>query len=254
MLAGNDQEAVITTWRRFREDPAHDEPGISRAVPIIDLLDEEVDLTPARHLSAQAPERTAERFTQAQASLATVAGELRDLVPDLRPAKDPREVSAIPVAELARTGHLAIHHAPSRGESGIAMQAGDIVVAVAAGRFTVRVLDADGGLLDPGLTLLRVDQGQLDPHFVAGALRGSANAQTSIAQTGGIGRADIRRAQVPQLPLADQRRYGEAFRRVADLESAARSAATMGAELARLLADGIAEGTLQPPNEQTLRP
>jgi hypothetical protein len=254
MAAGADQEAVIATWRRFCEDPAHDEPGVSRSVPIIDLLDEEVDLTPARHLSARAPERTAERFTQAQTRLATMVGELRDLVPDLRPAKDPREVSAIPVAELARTGHLAIHYAPSRGESGIALQAGDIVVSVATGRFTVQVMDADGGPLGPGLTLLRVDREQLDPHFVAGALRGSANTQTSIAQTGGTGRADIRRAQVPQLQLADQRRYGDAFRRLAELESAARSAATMGAELARMLADGVAEGTLLAPDGQTLHP
>jgi hypothetical protein len=163
-------------------------------------------------------------------------------------------VSAIPVAELARTGHLAIHYAPSRGESGIALKAGDIVVAVTAGRFTVQVLDADGGLLGPGLTLLRVDREQLDPHFVAGALHGSANTQTSMAQTGGTGRADIRRAQVPQLQLADQRRYGDAFRRVAELESAARSAATLGGELARLLADGVAEGTLLAPDGQTPHP
>jgi hypothetical protein len=282
MVAAADHEKIITTWRRFGEDPAHDEPGVSRAVPIIDLLDEEVDLTPARHLSARAPERTAERFTQTQERLGAVVEELRDLIPDLRAAKDRGEVIVVPVAELARIGHLAIHHAPARGDFGhgedalltpedvlegrpasgrgrpderwITVRNGDIVVAAAGGRFAVRVLDADGAILGPGLTLLRVDPEQLDPHFVAGALRSSANARTSIAATGGTGRADIRRAQVPHLPLKEQRRYGDAFRRMEELESAVRSAAAIGAELAQLLADGVAEGTLQPPNGKTTPP
>ena len=275
MVSPVDLETIITTWRRFGEDPAHDEPGVSRAVPIIDLLDEEVDLTPARHLSAPAPERTAERFAQARERLGTMVDELRDLIPDLRPATHSRELIVIPVAELARIGHLTIHHAPVRGDFGhgeealltaedvieghpasgrgrpderwITTRIGDIVVAAAAGRFAVRVLDADGALLGPGLALLRVDPGQLDPHFVAGALRSSANAQTSIAATGGSERADIRRAQVPHLPLAEQRRYGDALRRMEKLEAALRSITAMGAELARLLADGVTEGTLQPP-------
>jgi hypothetical protein len=282
MVSAFDPETIVATWRRFSEDPAHDEPGVSRAVPIIHLLDEEVDLTPARHLSALAPERTAERFTQTRERLAAVAGNLRDLIPDLGPATDPREVIVLPVAELARIGHLAIHHAPARGDFGhgadalltvgdviegrpasgrglpderwITVRNGDIVVAAAAGRFAVRVLDADGPILGPGLTLLRVDPGQLDPHFVAGALRSSANARTSIVQTGGTGRADIRRAQVPHLPLAEQRPYGEAFRRMDELESAVRAATAMGAELAQLLADGVAEGTLQPLTRKTALP
>jgi SAM-dependent methyltransferase len=276
MAAAADLETIITAWQRFGEDPAHDEPGVSRAVPIIDLLDEEVDLTPARHLSAPAPKRTAERFIQAQERLGAVVEELRDLIPDLRPAKDPREFIAVPVAELARIGHLAIHHASARRDVGpgnqalltaqdvidgrpasggglpderwITVRTGDIVVAAVAGRFAVRVLDADGAMLGPGLTLLRVDPRQLDPHFVAGALRSSANVRTSIVQTGGTLRADIRRARVPDLPLAEQRRYGDAFRRMENLESAVRSATAGGAELAQLLADGVAEGTLQAPN------
>jgi hypothetical protein len=270
MAAAADLETIITAWRRFGEDPAHDEPGVSRAVPIIDLLDEEVDLTPARHLSAPAPKRTAERFIQAQERLGAVVEELRDLI------QDPRELIAVPIAELARIGHLAIHHAPARRDVGpgdqalltaqdvidgrpasggglpderwITVRTGDIVVAAVAGRFAVRVLDADGAMLGPGLTLLRVDPRQLDPHFVAGALRSSANVRTSIVQTGGTLRADIRRARVPDLPLAEQRRYGDAFRRMENLESAVRSATAGGAELAQLLADGVAEGTLQPPS------
>jgi SAM-dependent methyltransferase len=275
MVAAADLETIITTWQRFDEGRPHDEPGVSRAVPIIDLLDEEVDLTPAYHLSAPAPERTAERFTQAQERLGTAVGQLRALIPDLRPSKDPREFSTVTIAELARIGHLTIRHAPLRRDFGPGEQAvltaedviegrpasgrglpderlttlriGDIAVATSAGRLAAMVLDADGAMLGPGLTLLRADPRQLDPHFVAGALRSSANVQASTVQTGGTGRADIRRAQVPQLPLAEQRRYGDAFRRMEKLESAIRVTTASGAELAQLLADGVREGTLLPP-------
>jgi hypothetical protein len=274
MVSSADPETVITTWQAFGDGPGHDNPGVGRAVPIIDLLDEEVDLTPARHLSTVASERIAERFIQARERLGAVAEELRDQLPGLRPATAPGELVAVPIAELARIGHLALHLAPVRGDLGqgeqgvitaedvfegrpasgrgwpddrwITTRTGDIVVAAAAGRFAARVLDADGDLLGPGLSLLRVDPCQLDPHFVAGALRSSANTQTSMVQTGGTGRIDIRRARVPQLPLEAQRQLGDAFRQMEKLESALRSARATGAELAQLLADGVVEGTLAP--------
>jgi hypothetical protein len=273
MVAAADPETTIRTWQRFAGGTARDEPGVSRAVPIIDLLDEEVDLTPARHLSAPAPDRTAERFTQARQSLRTVIEGLRDLIPDLEPVPDPGGLAAVPVAELARTGLLMIHHAPMRRDFGpgeqalltaedviegrppsgrgqpderwVSLRAGDIVLAAAAGCFAVRVMDAGGAVLGAGLTLLRVDPAQLDAQFVAGALRSSANVQTLIVATGGTGRADIRRARVPSLALAEQRRYGDAFQRAEKLQAAVRSLTATGAELAQLLADGVAEGALR---------
>ncbi len=278
------QEAIARAWQAFTAGRGCDEPGVSRAVPIIDLLDEEVDLTPARWLSAPAPERIGERFSQARARLAALAGELPGLLPDLLPAAGApgagahqaaaREGRAVPVAELARMGYLAIQAAPARGElapgdqalltaddvvaarpaSGRAAQdgrwppvsAGDVVVATAGGRLAAQVATEGGCLLGPGLILLRPDPARLDPYFLAGVLGSSANAQVSLVQTGATGRADIRRAQVPQLPLAGQRRYGEAFRRMADLAVALRSASAAGADLAQLLADGVAEGVLEP--------
>jgi SAM-dependent methyltransferase len=278
MVAASDPQTAIAAWERYRSGPAHDDPGVSRAVPIIDLLDEEVNLTPARHLSARAPEQAAERFTQQRHRLVAEAGEIGGLIPDLRPATDHGDVPAVPVAELARIGHLVIHHAPARGDTGngdeavltvedvidgrpasatgasgerwFPLRAGDIVVAAVAGRLAVRVLDADGGLLGPGLVLVRTDPEQLDPYFVAGTLRSSANAQTSVIQTGGGSRADIGRALVPRLPLAQQREYGEAFRRVDRLQALVRSLTAGGEELAQLLADGVTGGKLDPPAGQ----
>lgn len=280
MMAAAGPPAIIATWRRFTGDPRHEEPGVSRAVPVIDLLDDEVDLNPARYLSAPPAEQTAERFVETREGLATALSGLPRLIPDLRPAGQPRPLTFVTVAELARTGQVEVYQAPVRADSGdgstplltaedviegrppsgrgqpgerwITVRTGDIVVAaLAADRLTARVVTTQDAILGPGLTLLRVDPGRLDAHFVAGALRSSANGQVTTRQTGSSGRADISRALIAQLPLPEQRPYGEAFRQADELESAARSAAAMGASLAQLLADGIAGGMLEPSVGQT---
>jgi hypothetical protein len=274
MMAATDPPAILATWRRFTGHPCPEDPGVSRAVPVIDLLDDEVDLNPARYLSAPPAEQTAERFVEMREGLATVLSGLPQLIPNLRPAGQPRPLAFVTVAELARTGQVEVYQAPVRADSGegsapllttedviegrppsglgqpgerwITVHTGDIVVATSADRLTARVVTAAGAILGPGLTLLRVDPGRLDAHFVAGALRSSANSQATTRHTGSSGRAGISRALIAQLPLPEQRPYGEAFRRADELESAARSAAAMGSSLAQLLADGIAGGTLEP--------
>ena len=277
MTAGADPSAVIATWRRFTSSPRHEEPGVSRAVPVIDLLDDEVDLNPARHLSALPAERTAERFAEARNGLAAIAARVPRLIPELRPADPSRSLAFVTVAELARIGQVEVHQAPARadssggsaplltaddviegrpptghgqpGERWVAVRTGDIVVAASADRLTARVVTTQGAILGPGLTLLRVDPERLDAHFVAGTLRSSSNGQATTWQTGS-GRADISRARIAQLPLAEQRPYAEAFRRADELESATRSAAALGTSLAQLLADGISGGTLEPSDGQ----
>lgn len=279
MMAAADPSATIATWRRFNGDPRHEEPGVSRAVPVIDLLDDEVDLNPARHLSAQPAERIAERFAETREGLAAVVTRLPRLLPDLRPADQPGPLTFVTVAELARTGQVEVHQAPLRADSSggsvplltaddviegrppsghgqpgqrwVTVRTGDIVVAASADRLIARVLTTQGAILGPGLTLLRVDPERLDAHFVAGALRSSANGQATTRQTGSSGRADISRARIAQLPLPEQRPYAEAFRQADELEAAARSAAVMGTSLAQLLADGISGGILKPADGQT---
>jgi len=275
MIAASDPETISTAWRSSGTRP--DEPGISRAVPVIDLLDDEVDLTPARHLPAPVSEHAAERYAAARQALVDTIGALPHLIPAATPAANTATSSpAIPIGELARIGHLEVHQAPMRGdfaagpdvvltaedvldrrppaatarldERWIPLQAGDIVVAVTAGQFAVRVMDTAGPRLGPALTLLRVDREQLDPHFVAGALRSSGNAHIAMATTTiSSGRADVWRAQIPLLPLPEQQRYGAAFRQAEELLSRARQAAAESAELAQLLADGLAAGKLELP-------
>lgn len=274
MMAATDPAAAIATWRQFADDPSHEEPGVSRAVPVIDLLDDAVDLNPARYLSAPPAGETAERFVEAREGLAAVLRGLPRLIPDLRLADQPRPFTFVTVAELARTGQVELYQAPMRADSGdesaalltvedmiedrppsgrgqpgdrwIPLLTGDIAVATsAADHLIARVVTAPGAILGPGLTLLRVDPERLHAYFVAGALSSSANRQIT-RQTGSNGKADISRALIAQLSLPDQRAYGEAFRQASELKAAARSAAAIGASLAHLLADGIAGGMLEP--------
>jgi hypothetical protein len=137
----------------------------------------------------------------------------------------------------------------SLDERWVTLRAGDIVVAVTAGQLAVRVMDRAGPRLGPALTLIRVDPQHLDPHFVAGALRSSANAHAALITTSSsTGRAGLWRAQIPRLPVPDQQEYGTAFRQAEQLLVTAQQAVTAAADLAQLLADGVATGTLELPN------
>jgi N-6 DNA methylase len=272
MIAASDPETISTAWHSAGLQ--QEKPGVSRAVPVIDLLDDEVDLNPARHLSAPVSEDAAEHYAAARQALVDTIGTLPRLLPAAAPATETAAGSqSVPIGELARIGHLEVHQAPMRGdfaagpdvvltaedildsrppaatarldERWIPLQAGDIVVAVIAGQFAVKVMDGAGARLGPALTLLRVDREQLDPHFVAGALRSSGNAQIAmVTTTNSSGRADVWRAQIPRLPLPEQQRYGAAFRQAEELLSTVRQAAAESAELTQLLADGLAAGKL----------
>ncbi|REE96290.1 N-6 DNA methylase [Thermomonospora umbrina] len=279
MVEGAGHEEIVTAWRDFPRAPDLDVPGVCRAIPVIDLLDEEVDVTPGRHLPAAGAGRTPERFAATRDRLAAVIARLDALTPEVRPAERPPEVPVVPLGELARAGALTVQQAPLRREPGtpaaigeiplltgedviedrepsgrvaeapgdrqVVTEAGDIVVTAAARRFAARVIDRAGAVLGPHLVLVRVDPDVLDPHYLAGILRSSANVRHSTAVSTGS-RTDVRRALVPRLPLDEQRRLGALFRQMAELESTLRGGLALGGELAQLLADGVAEGGLGP--------
>ena len=120
-----------------------------------------------------------------------------------------------------------------------------MVVPVVAQQLTARVVTTTGTLLGRNLYLLRPDPGALDPWFLAGQLRTSANEKQASSLSGTL-RFDIRRASVRRLGLPEQRAYGEAARRLDAFEQALRQAATLGAELVQLTADGLARGAIRP--------
>jgi hypothetical protein len=111
---------LLTHWRAFDADPAAftDEPGIARAVPVIDLLDDLTDITPARHVrvspNAADPAAAAKDANDLRARLDRGVTALAGAVARTgwQPAGDePRSWRTATVADLARGGALTIHRA-----------------------------------------------------------------------------------------------------------------------------------------------
>ncbi|MEV4665451.1 N-6 DNA methylase [Micromonospora echinofusca] len=269
---------VLTAWRAFAAAPEAeaDEAGFARAVPVIELLDEDVDLTPARRQPAVGVERTGEHLVRTRDRLAAIVGDLPALMPRVTPTPDGSAPLTTSVAELIRSGALhllgpvrvststpvtssapvltvpdvlagvdATGQVDERLGQEIPLAVGDVVVPMIARTLTARVITAEGALLGRNLHLLRPNPAALDPWFLAGQLRTSANEKQASSLSGTL-RFDIRRAQVRRLPLDEQRAHGEAFRRLNAFESAIRQAASLGAELVQLTADGLAQGSVRP--------
>ena len=111
-----------------------------------------------------------------------------------------------------------------------------------------RVIDeaTGGAALGRNLVLLRPDPSALDPWFLAGFLRGTANNRQASSYASTATRLDVRRLQLPRLPLAEQQRYGERFRALAEFEDAMRLAGRLGERLVQGLYDGLTDGTVRP--------
>ncbi|WP_020421234.1 N-6 DNA methylase [Amycolatopsis sp. ATCC 39116] len=76
-------------------------------VPLIDLLDEDVDLTPARYVAAQHVDHLAE-YAAACAAVATTLHELRELLPELGKGLGTLDGPSIKVADLVRAGLVSL--------------------------------------------------------------------------------------------------------------------------------------------------
>jgi hypothetical protein len=133
-------------------------------------------------------------------------------------------------------------------EEPVLTEAGDVVVPVLGRGSAARVVDEGtaGAALGRTLYLLRPDPAALDPWFLAGFLRGTANNRQASSYASTSTRLDVRRLQLPRLPLAEQRRYGERFRTLAAFEDSLRLAGQLGEQLVQGLYDGLTDGTVRP--------
>ncbi|MFH8579849.1 N-6 DNA methylase [Streptomyces zaomyceticus] len=288
---------TLAHWEAFTADPDGfaAEPGTARAVPVVDLLDELVDLTPARQvrisrtdvdpvelstrtdtgrrelteaarslldaadLTAWTPPEpggSAREWRTATASDLARGGALTLLrsVPDTKGAQPDGASSALvpPVltgADIARGTSPTGDPAELHSEAAPVIAVGDVLVRGIAGGTgpMARVADEGdaGALLGPHVHLLRPDPARLDSWFLAGFLGSTENvAGASTGST--VLHVSPGRLRVPLLPLAEQRRYGEAFRHVHGLRARARRAARLAEETAALLTDGLTGGALLP--------
>jgi hypothetical protein len=265
---------TLDVWQRFRADPSSfpDDPSIARAVPVIELLDDLVDLTPARHVRA-APTAADPRHVARQAE--HDGDQLRKSLSALTDAADigtwppagdvPRAWRTATIADLTRGGAVAVLRATASSSrdtrdtrdtaTTVVVEEGDVLLPRLAGgaegaASATRVADREdaGTLLDTNLIVFRPDRRRLDPWFLAGFL--AAQDNISSATTGTLRstiQIDPKRLRVPLLPLAEQRAYGEAFQRVHELRAAAREATELVAGTTELITLGLTSGTLLPP-------
>jgi hypothetical protein len=91
---------------------------------------------------------------------------------------------------------------------------------------------------------------QLDTDFLQGFLRSTANTRRSTSASGTY-RFDTKGARIPQMAIAEQRRYGAAFRALREFEELTRKMAELSKEAATLARDGLSSGALAPPPRLT---
>lgn len=90
---------------------------------------------------------------------------------------------------------------------------------------------------------------QLDTDFLQGFLRSSANTRRSTSASGTF-RLDGKGARIPQMDIADQRRYGAAFRALQEFEELARRVAELSKQTSALARDGLGNGALAPVEQE----
>ncbi|MFE6700148.1 N-6 DNA methylase [Streptomyces sp. NPDC057718] len=272
------RSAVLDAWR----DRA-DVEGVSRVVPVIELLDDDVDLAPARHLPRPASGGGASGLGEVRDRLTETLRLTTGLVPPAPVPVEPAHRPLTTVGELARAGALFLHSGtavpgstaapvltehdvltgaaptalPPAGQEApgaaaaddpVLLEPGDVVVPVLGGGTAARVVDAAtaGAALGRNLQLLRPDPAAVDPWFLAGFLRGTANHRQASSHASTAARLDARRLQLPRMPLAEQQRYGERFRELAAFEDALRTAGRLGGRLVQGMYDGLTDGTVTP--------
>ncbi|MGW0533561.1 N-6 DNA methylase [Streptomyces sp. NPDC003032] len=134
------QDAVLDVWRHFdRHGTAQERPGLARSVPVLELLDDEVDLAPARRLPPPATGGGTTELAAVRESLGEALRRAADLTPSLAGSTDagstdagcagagaterePADASHPPsttVGELARTGALTLHTGTGAASGGM---------------------------------------------------------------------------------------------------------------------------------------
>ncbi|WP_165987800.1 N-6 DNA methylase [Streptomyces sp. YIM 98790] len=271
------QRTVLDAWAAFADTGAAaarggqgiDVPGVRRTIPAIDLLDEEVDLAPARHLPPPAETAGPDALGEVRDRLRESLLRTHELTPALpalpapagpgggqaaEPASAaPGGWSTVTIAELARTGALQVHTV-SADETLPEPRPGDIVVPLLGDgtAFAQVVTEASAGRRSaaPGdrhTGLLRPDPAALDPWFLAGFLRNTRNTRQASSYASTASRIDLRRLKVPRLPLETQRAYGRCFRGLAAFEAALEHTVALGRRYVQGAVDGLTDGTLPAP-------
>jgi hypothetical protein len=217
---------------------AVEDPSVVRVVPQLDLLDGEVTLLPSRYLRARTDDSVADlaRFTR---RLARLYANLSQVLPQpVAPRAQPRHPE-VTLAELERSQAITILPRDATPRAGdLLFRTMGKAPVVASG-----TPEDERGVAQ----VVGIDADRLDPHFVALFVRADALAAPVANTHGALTRDDVRRCRVPRIPLAEQRRYGDALRRLQELDALATRLAGVTKAVIAQTAHGLTTGALVPP-------
>ncbi|WP_330182150.1 N-6 DNA methylase [Nocardia sp. NBC_01503] len=278
-------ESTVRAWRAFDGENSGTATisGFAAAVRLVEVLDDEVDLTPARYVrSSLDSDSVSDQVDDAIRRLSGVAAELASVTDALGgwSAASGKSWRFVSIADLVNYGQLEWVRAsppstaksangtrvltapdvatgsPASGsfatsapETEVEIRDGDVLIPAVrsdrTGGRSARVAGPEdvGAIRGPHVHLLRLDRERLDPWFVAGFLTGAENV--SATRTSTI-RFDPSRLRIPVLALAEQQRYGETFRHLFLLRNAARRAGYAAEHVAELVTTGLTAGALAP--------
>jgi hypothetical protein len=231
--ASEDLPSDGKAWAAVFADAAH-----TRDVPSIELLDEDVFLVPAAYVAIEARDVTPE-YAALRDRYAACVHRLPDAAPTLRAGDAKAAGSLVTVGDLARSGALTLVDRDTA-------RPGDILIPGTPGGFDAFVLKATDTHEVKAASVVRCDPATLDPYFLACFLRSETNRRQAAGTMGGTFRLDVRRARVPRMPLSEQRRYGEAFRRLMEFAGVADEVAAAAATATRTAIDGLTSGIFAP--------
>lgn len=220
---------INRAWTAYRNDPGtlRDLSDVALAVPVADLLDDEVDLTPGRQLLAvTAPRMSRDDLAEGHTRLSEMIARLDELLPAMPgPGRVHDEaVREASLEELAQMGAIFIRRAarpldykegaprlrgriltgrdiaqstpPSEVTEVIAdevrnppIREDDVLVPLVARRLTARVAAGldVGAYLSPTVYLIRPDPATIDPWFLAGFLSSSDGERQAARMASTLG-------------------------------------------------------------------
>lgn len=233
----------FAAWQRLFQDA---DPTIFTAVPRLELLDGDVNLLPSRHMATRVA-ATADDLGHVIGRLQDVYARVSQLLPRFEPATTPSRPSYVTLGELERVGALTIR---SRESTPLR---GDVLLRTLGRPPTVATGTADD---DAGVAqIVEIDETRLDAHFIATFLRSDASTLPVANTLGALSRDDLRRCRVPRMPVAEQRRYGDAFRRLHELQEIFTKLAKVSVKVIDENIHGLTVGTLTPePRDETSKP
>jgi hypothetical protein len=222
----------FAAWERLRTVA---DPATCATLSRLDLLDGDANVLPSRYITT-APETDAKELADVTTRLEALYARIGQGLPRFDASTTAIRHSFVTVAELERAGALNIR------PRDISPSPGDVLIRTLGRPPVVATGEEDTGVAH----VVEIDRDRLDPDFVATFLSIDANAMPVANTLGAVSRDDLRRCRIPRLPLAEQRHYGDAFRRLRELQAALNELSRMSTNVLDQTIHGLTSGALTP--------